>query len=58
MGKLFKPKTKRNFEIYQLWKEKGRLSKSDREMICKKYDINTNRMYEIIRQCKKKQLQA
>ncbi len=58
MGKLFKPKTKRNLEIYQLWKEKGHLSKSDREMICKKYDINTNRMYEIIRQCKKKQLQS
>lgn len=57
MGIKFNPQTERNFEIYDLWKEKGHLSKKDRELISRKYDIGMTRIYHIINWCKNKEEQ-
>jgi Mor family transcriptional regulator len=55
MGIKFEAKTERNFEVYNLWKKKGYLTKEDREAIYKNYDISKTALYRIIRWCKKKE---
>jgi len=52
MGIKYTPQTERNFEIYKLWKVHENLSKSQRDLISKKYDIGITRIYHIIHWCK------